>query len=71
MWDDWAWSITFIFGHPSFTNGWGYLFFQPKYVLNLLQKFKMEDYKMCATPYQLEFKITKECDSMKVDATLY
>jgi hypothetical protein len=38
---------------------------QPKYVLNLLQKFKMEDYKPCATPYQSGVKLTKECDSLK------
>jgi hypothetical protein len=44
---------------------------QPKYVLNLLQRFKMEDHTSCATPYQLRVKLTKECDSPKVDATLY
>jgi hypothetical protein len=44
---------------------------QPKYVLNLLQRFKMEDCKPCATPYQSRVKLTKECDSLKVDATLY
>jgi hypothetical protein len=31
----------------------------------------MEDYKPCATPYQSRVKLTKECDSLKVDATLY
>jgi hypothetical protein len=44
---------------------------QPKYVLNILQEFKMEDYNPGATPYQSRVKLTKECDSMKFGDTLY
>ena len=44
---------------------------QPKYVSNHLQKFRMEDYKPCATPYQSKLKLTKESDSLNVDTTLY
>ena len=46
---------------------------QPIYVMHLLKswlkQFKMDDYKPCATPFQLGFFLTKECDSPKVDAT--
>lgn len=44
---------------------------QPKDVLHLLQSFEMKDCKPCATPYQSRVKLTKECDSLKVNATLY
>jgi hypothetical protein len=33
---------------------------QPKYVLNILHEFGMEDCKPCATPYQFRVKLTKE-----------
>jgi hypothetical protein len=29
----------------------------------------MEECKLCATPYGLRLKLTKECDSPKVEAT--
>jgi hypothetical protein len=51
--------------------GVGIFLSQPKYVLNLLQRFKMKDCKLCATPYQLGVKLTKECGSSKFDATFY
>lgn len=44
---------------------------QPKYVLDLLKRFKIEDCKACLTPFQSGVKLTKYCDSPKVDATLY
>jgi hypothetical protein len=44
---------------------------QCKYVLNPLQRFKMEDYKLCATRYQFGVELTKECNSLNVNATLY
>lgn len=31
----------------------------------------MEDFKPCETPYQLGVKLINECDSPKVNATLY
>ena len=31
----------------------------------------MDDYKACATPYQLDVKLTKDCKSPQVDETLY
>jgi hypothetical protein len=40
-------------------------------VLNLLTRFKMEDYKPCSTPFQSRVKLTKDCDSMKVNITMY
>ena len=44
---------------------------QPKYILDLLRRFKMDDCKTCATPFQSRVKLTKEFDSPKVDATFY
>ena len=44
---------------------------QTKYVLDLLEKFKMLDYKPIPTPFQSRVKLTKECTSKKVDPTLY
>jgi hypothetical protein len=44
---------------------------RPKYALDLLQKFKMEDPKPCATPSHSGMTLTKECDSPKVDVILY
>jgi hypothetical protein len=42
-----------------------------KYVLTILHKFRMEYCKPCSTTYQLGVKLTKERDSLKVNATLY
>ena len=42
-----------------------------KYSLDLLKFFKMDDYKMIATPFQSGVKLTKECQSLKVTTTLY
>jgi RNase P subunit RPR2 len=44
---------------------------QPKNVTNLLKRFKTEYCKPCVTSYWSGVKLTKECDSIKVDATLY
>ena len=44
---------------------------QSKYVMDLLKRFNMDDYKACATPYQSGVKLTKDCESPQVDATLY
>ena len=44
---------------------------QPKYVTNLLKLFKMDESKSCATHFQLGIKLTKECESPRVDVTLY
>jgi hypothetical protein len=43
---------------------------QPKYVLNFLHKFRMEDFKPYATPHQLGVKLN-ECNSQKFGATLH
>jgi hypothetical protein len=42
---------------------------QHKYVVNLLQNFRIGDCKPYATPCQLGVKLTKEYDSTKVNAT--
>ena len=42
-----------------------------KYVMDLLKWFKMDECKACATPYHLGVKLTKDCESPKVNATLY
>jgi hypothetical protein len=34
---------------------------QSKYVMDLLNHFKMVDYKPCATPFQSGVKLTKDC----------
>lgn len=44
---------------------------QYKYVLDPLKCFNMDDYKPCASSFQLGVKLTKECESPKVDVTLY
>jgi hypothetical protein len=44
---------------------------QSKYVMDLLTHFKMEYCKPCATPFQSGVKLSKTCQSPKVDATLY
>lgn len=31
----------------------------------------MEHCKLCATRYQSQMKLSKECDSLRIDATLY
>lgn len=63
--------LHFFLGIQVLQMGDDIFFSQPKYVLNLLQNFKMGDCKLCSSPYHLGFKLTKECDSMKVDSTLY
>jgi len=44
---------------------------QSKYVLDILNHFKMDEYKPCATPFQYGINLTKEFQSPKVDTTLY
>lgn len=44
---------------------------QSKYVMDLLHHFLMGDYKACATPYQSDVKLTKDCESPQVSTTLY
>ena len=63
--------LNFFLGIQVLQTDDGIFLSQLKYALNLLQRFKMEDCKLCAIPYQLGVKSTKECDSFKVDATLY
>jgi hypothetical protein len=62
--------LHFFFNIQVFQMDDGIFISQPKYALNLLKKFKMEDCKPCATSYQSRVKLSKECDSPKVDATL-
>jgi hypothetical protein len=49
----------------------GFFISQSKYVMDLLTHFKMEYCKPCATPFQSGVKLTKTCQTPKVDATLY
>ena len=44
---------------------------QPKYDLDVLKWFKMDDCKYFSTPYQLGVKLSKDCDSPQFDTTLY
>ena len=44
---------------------------QKKYDVDLLEKFNMLECKSAPTPFQSGSKLTKECISKKVDATLY
>jgi len=44
---------------------------QSKNVMDLLTHFKMVDCEPCATPFQYGFKLSKNYQSPKVDATLY
>jgi len=44
---------------------------ESKYVLDLQNHFQMAKCKVCATPFQSEVKLTKNCLTPKVDATLY
>jgi hypothetical protein len=36
---------------------------QPKYVLNLLHQFHMEDCKSCPAPYQSSVKLSTKCST--------
>jgi hypothetical protein len=49
----------------------GLFLYQSKYVLDLLTRFKMADYKMHATPFKFGVKLIKDCQSPKVDPNLY
>ena len=44
---------------------------QPKYVMDLLNQFKMDDYKVSVASFQSKVKLTKEFDSLKASAILY
>ena len=44
---------------------------QSKCVLDLFKCFKMDDYKACVTPFPSSVKLAKDCESSKVDTTLY
>lgn len=45
--------------------------YQPKYVMDLLQRFKMDESKPCAITFQSRVKLTKEFNYLRVNATLY
>jgi hypothetical protein len=49
----------------------GFFISQSEYVMDLLTCFKMVDFKPRATSFQSGFKLTKTCQTPKVDATLY
>ena len=44
---------------------------QPKYALDILKWFKMDEFMSCDTNYQSEVKLLKDCDSPWVNTTLY
>ena len=44
---------------------------QPKYDLDLLKQFNLDNSKPCATPYHSGVNFSKYCDSPRVDTTLY
>ena len=44
---------------------------QPKYATDLLAHFHMSDCKSSPTPFQSGVKLTIECNTSLVDATLY
>ena len=44
---------------------------QPKYATNLLARFHMSDCKFAPTPFSSGVKLTAECTTPLVDATLY
>jgi hypothetical protein len=44
---------------------------QSKYMMDLLTRFNIADYKPCATPFQYGINLTKTCQTHAVDATLY
>ena len=45
----------------------GFFLSQSKYVLDLLRRLNLDDYKLHSTPFQSGVKLTKECTSPKVD----
>jgi hypothetical protein len=49
----------------------GFFISQSKYVVDLLTHFKMADCKPRITLFQSEVKLSKTCQTPKVDATLY
>jgi len=63
--------LHFILGIQILQMHDGIFLSQPKYILDLLKRFNMDNYKSCATPLQSGVKLTKDCDSPKFNATLY
>jgi hypothetical protein len=49
----------------------GFFISQSKYVMDLLTCFEMANCKPRATPFQSRLKLTKNCQTPKIDATLY
>lgn len=60
----------FFLGLQVLPLSYGLFVSQSKYVLGLLKCFK-EDYKACVTSFWSGEKLTKDCESPKVDVTLY
>ena len=50
---------------------YGILLSQPKYATYLLSRFHMSDCKLVPTPFRSCLKLTVECTTPLVDATLY
>ena len=44
---------------------------QPEYALDILKLLNMDKCKSCATHYYSKVKLSNECDSPRVNATLY
>ena len=49
----------------------GHFLSQSKYVLDLLNHFKTDEYNSCVTPFQSGVMLTKVCQSSKVNDILY
>jgi len=61
--------LNFLLGTQFLQMDNDIFFSQPKYVLNILHRFKIKHRKPCARPYKLSVKLTKECDSLKFDGS--
>ena len=63
--------LHYFLGHQIFPLSNGIFISQSMYALDLFKRFNIDDYKLCAIPFQLGVKLTKECSFLKVNAALY
>ena len=63
--------LTFFLGLQVYQTDEGIFISQTKYIKDMLKKFKMEDSKHVGTPVVTNCKLSKDCEYLEVDHTMF
>ena len=61
----------YFLGMEVWQSEYGIFLGQGKYVIQILKRFKMLDFKVMATPMESNLKLLSDASSYSVDTTMY